>query len=104
VRTVGWVIAAGLLAASCGSEPDSPVIEAILPDSAKTGEAVDVVGEHFFGTERTVSFGAQNAAVLLWQERRARATVPAGPMGATVVVVMVDGRRSNVVTFHVTGP
>ena len=95
----------GLLAAGCGGLDFSPpAIEAILPDHARTGETVEVVGERFLGSDRVVSFGGQSAQVMLWQERRARTTVPAGPMGATLVVVMVDGQRSNAVTFTVTGP
>ena len=95
----------GLLAAGCGGADFSPpAIEAILPDHAGTGETVEIVGERFLGTERVVSFGGHPAQVALWQERRARTTVPAGPMGATLVVVMVDGQRSNAVTFTVTGP
>jgi hypothetical protein len=89
--------------AGCGAEAIDPWIEAILPDHAPVGEVVEVVGERFSGQVRNVAFGGHPAQVLNWGDRRARTRVPdaAGLSGATVVVVTVDGRPSNPVSFVV---
>jgi hypothetical protein len=91
------------LTTGCGDEAFDPLIEAILPDHAPAGEVVEVVGERFAGEVRGVAFGGHPAQVLNWGERRARTRVPDNPglSGATVVVVTVDGRPSNPVSFVV---
>jgi len=102
---LGIVVAFVLLSAlgGCGEDAVDPLIEAILPDHAAAGEAVEVVGERFFGESRGVAFGGHPAQVLSWGDRRARTRVPVAPelSGATVVVVTVDGRPSNPVSFVV---
>ena len=88
--------------AGCDESQD-PLIEAILPARAAPGVAVEIVGERFSGAERQVSFGGVAASVLAWQERRARAIVPAGIAGLTIVVITIDGRPSNPKSFFVEG-
>lgn len=87
----------------CGDEAIDPWIEAILPDHAPVGDVVEVVGERFSGEARSVAFGGHQAQVLNWGDRRARTRVPdaAGLSGVTVVVVTVDGRPSNPVSFEI---
>lgn len=103
--TVGAVLLAfiGALLGGCGDEAIDPWIEAVLPDHAAAGEVVEVVGERFAGAARSVAFGGHPAQVLTWSDRRARTRVPdgAGLSGVTVVVVSVDGRPSNPVSFVV---
>lgn len=91
------------LTVGCGDEAIDPWIEAILPNHAPVGDVVEVVGERFAGEVRSVAFGGNPAQVLNWGDRRARTRVPdvAGLSGATVVVVTVDGRPSNPVSFVV---
>lgn len=92
-----------LVIVGCADEAIDPWVEAIMPDHAPAGEVVEVVGERFSGEERSVAFGGHPAQVLNWGDRRARTRVPdvAGLSGATVVVVTVDGRPSNPVSFVV---
>jgi hypothetical protein len=89
--------------AGCGSSPVDPLIEAVMPTRAAVGEAVDLVGERFAGSQRSVSFGGHEAAVVFWQDRRVRALVPGGAWGSTLAVVSVDGRRSNAMSLYVLG-
>lgn len=103
-RVRAWLLGGLLLAVlpRCGEELD-PRIEAILPDHAAPAQIVEVVGERFAGTVQQVSFGGQAAEVLRWQDQRARTRVPGTAAGWTVVVVTVEGRTSNAVSFFVEG-
>lgn len=83
------------------SDPSGPRIEALLPPSGAPGTVVEIVGERFEGRLRGVAFGGQSAEVLLWQPKRARARVPMGLSGLTLVVVTIDGQPSNAVSFTV---
>jgi hypothetical protein len=92
-----------MLGSGCGSSPIDPLIEAAMPDRAAVGEAVDLVGERFAGSQRSVNFGAHEAVVVSWQDKRVRTIVPAGAWGTTLAVVTIDGRRSNALSFYVLG-
>ena len=88
-------------AAGCGSF-DDPLIEAIVPATAKIGSAVDVVGERFSGEPRFVSFGGTSARVLFWQDDlRVRVEVPEVTVGTVPVVVSAAGRPSAAFDFRV---
>jgi len=83
------------------AEASGPHIETLLPGSAPGGAVVDVVGERFGGSTRSVAFGGMPARALSFDDRRARVVVPDGLAGAVLVVVTVEGLPSNGVTFFV---
>ncbi len=96
-----YLLVALLSSAAACSDPSDPQIEALLPERGSPGSIVEIVGERFDGRERSVAFGGTSAEVLLWQPQRARARVPGGLSGLTLVVVTIDGRPSNAATFNV---
>jgi len=89
------------LATGCGRELVDPTIDATLPGHGRAGSTIDVVGERFSGEQRSVAFGGQPAEVVIWQDRRARVLVPKLVSGNVIVVVTIDGRRSNAQPFFV---
>ena len=104
-RSNALLLAALLLSGSglsACSDATGPHIDALVPGRAPAGAIVEVVGERFNGTERTVAFGGAAAKVLVWGDKRARVIVPAGKTGLTPVVVKVDGQVSNPVDFYST--
>lgn len=99
------------LAAAC-TDATSPRIERIEPDEAPRGATVDVIGERFCGGDADcdpppagyVSFGIDpqvGAATVEWGDERIRVVVPQAATGEVLVVVTVDGRSSNGVSFTV---
>ncbi len=95
------VLAALALLSGCGEALSDPTITAVLPQQGVAGAEVDILGDRFQGSSRFVSFGGVQASILLWEAGRVRVQVPEGPLGQTLVVVTIDGRPSNAISFLV---
>jgi uncharacterized protein (TIGR03437 family) len=112
-------LAAGLLALAACADPDAPRLVAVEPPAARPGETVELTGENLCGTSAMVgeggaceplpagyvSFGIDpqvDAVIEAWSDTRIAAVVPAaaGP-GEVLIVVTVDGRSSNGISFTV---
>ncbi|MBZ0235847.1 MAG: IPT/TIG domain-containing protein [Deltaproteobacteria bacterium] len=111
-------VAAALGLAAC--QPGSgPTIDRVVPAQGTRGAMVTVHGDGFCGEGRgagdgtcttlppgSVDFGLElpmaRALVLSWGETAIAVTVPdAARVGATEVIVTVDGRSSNAGAFEV---
>lgn len=107
-----------LVSVLTGCASDGPVIDVISPSEAAPGALVTIEGSRFCGASRvlegggcetlptgSVSFGIDPqvfAEVTAWQDARIVAIVPvAAARGEVTVVVTVDGRSSNGVSFRV---
>lgn len=110
-----WLLLLALSA--CGADPDAPRIEAIAPTHGPAGATVTITGERFCGRTvevtaggaceplpvGSVSFGIDpevGAALVSWRDQRIEAIVPVAADGDVLVVVTVDGRSSNGVSFR----
>jgi hypothetical protein len=91
-----------LLLGGCGSDAQSPALQAVLPDRAAPGAQVDLVGDRLVGNSE-VHFGGTAAEIVLREARRLRVIVPKVAPGLQLVVVTVDGRVSNALSFTVEG-
>jgi hypothetical protein len=111
-----WLLLLGL--AACAADPDAPRIDGVSPEEASVGAIVTITGERFCGRVSavgeggaceplpagSVSFGIDpqvGAAIVTWRDSRIDARVPAAASGEVLVVVTVDGRSSNGVSFRV---
>ena len=65
------------------------------------GAEVDILGQRFEGATRAVHFGGAPARIILWGDGRVRVGVPRLDPGYAVVVLTVDGRPSNAISFQV---
>ncbi len=116
VRALGCVLV--LLALPACTVDDGPRIDAIEPASAAPGERVVLTGARFCGDEvvgddgaceplptGSVSFGIDplvDGGIVAWRDDRVEALVPmSAPVGDVLVVVTVDGRSSNGISFGV---
>jgi hypothetical protein len=99
-RRVAGMLA--LLAAGCGSDAQSPLLSSVLPDRAAPGAAVDVVGDRLTGNSEA-HLGGVAAEIVLREARRLRLIVPKVSPGLQLLVVTVDGRVSNALSFTVEG-
>ncbi len=95
------VFAASALLSGCGEALSDPTITAVLPQRGVVGAEVDILGDRFQGSSRFVSFGGVQASIWLGEAGRVRVQVPEGPLGQTLVVVTIDGRPSNAISFLV---
>jgi hypothetical protein len=86
----------------CSDDPLAPTIARILPEAAKSGTDVDIIGERFSGDVVSVAFGGIAGRIVFRQQGRLRVTVPKVRAGQLMVVVTVDGRRSNAAVFTQT--
>ena len=91
-----------LLVDGCSSSSLDPLLQAVLPDRAAPGAAVDVVGDRLIG-DVEVHFGGSPASILTSEARRLRVQVPSCTPGLQLLVVTVDGRVSNALDFTVEG-
>ncbi|HUQ03069.1 MAG TPA: hypothetical protein VM261_11290 [Kofleriaceae bacterium] len=116
LRAAGVVLAAWLSGCSAA---DGPTVDRIEPTQATRGTMVTVHGEGFCGDGRAagdgacsslppgaVDFGLElpmaRALVLAWSDVAIDVEVPAAArVGATDVIVTVDGRSSNGGAFEV---
>lgn len=117
---IGWMVLLMVLSpglGACGDSGTGPEIESLMPSAASPGEVVEVLGKRFCGGDAdddgacasqpdgVVSFGADaslRGLVAAWSDTRISLTVPStAPLGATLVVVTVDGVSSNEVAFDV---
>jgi hypothetical protein len=112
-------LAAGVLAlcAAC-TDPDAPRLSDVTPDEAPPGATVVITGENLCGTAVSVgeggaceplpagyvSFGIDpqvDGVIVAWADARIEAIVPAAASGEVLIVVTVDGRSSNGISFTV---
>lgn len=112
-------LAAGVLAwcAAC-TDPDAPRLSDVTPDEAPPGARVTITGENLCGTAvsvgeggaceplpaGSVSFGIDpqvDGATVVWTDTSIEAIVPASASGEVLIVVTVDGRSSNGISFTV---
>lgn len=112
------LVAAAMVLAAC-QPGNGPTIDRVEPAQATRGTMVTVYGERFCGEGRAagdgtctslppgaVDFGLElpmaRALVASWTETAIDVTVPdAAMVGATDVIVTVDGRSSNGGAFEV---
>jgi uncharacterized protein (TIGR03437 family) len=116
VRSIGCVLIA-VAAASCAVD-DGPHLDDITPASGSAGERVVLTGTRLCGDRGVtdsgacealpvghVSFGIDpqvDAGIVAWSDERIEALVPmSAPIGDVLVVVTVDGRTSNGISFRV---
>jgi uncharacterized protein (TIGR03437 family) len=116
------VAASALPVVGCSGEDGvGPEIDRMEPDSASPGTAVEIIGKRFCGDgddaatdEGTcttppagfVNFGPDadvvRATIVEWKHERITVDVPqSAAVGATLVVVTVNGVSSNAVEFEV---
>ncbi|MCA9676288.1 MAG: IPT/TIG domain-containing protein [Myxococcales bacterium] len=98
--------------------PDAPTIDSIDPEAASPGDPVEILGAAFCGDPArvtvegcepapvgSVSFGIDpqvSATPTAWRDDRIDVQVPTLlPPGDVLVVVTVDGRSSNGISFRV---
>jgi hypothetical protein len=100
----GWRLALALLAvcwAGCGGET-GPLLQAVLPGRAPPGAPIDILGERLEGDPLFISLDGESLELLLREQKRLRARVPAAARpGQQLLVVTVDGRPSNALPFTV---
>jgi hypothetical protein len=105
-RALLWLILGGC------TDPTAPHIDRVVPGTAPVGAIVTIEVDHFCGPAGScdplpvgsVSFGIDpqiRASIRSWRADRIEAQVPAAAAGPVLVVVTVDGRSSNGVSFHV---
>lgn len=118
VATRRKAIVFALLGASC-TATDGPTVDALDPQSGEPGQSVTVYGSTYCGARDrvtpdggcdplpagTVHFGIDplvSATPVSWTDEAIVVAVPAQlPPGDVLVVVTVDGRSSNGVSFRV---
>jgi len=105
------------LGAACG-DPDGPRLDSVTPTAAPPGAPVVLAGENLCGIEAAVgeggtceplpagyvSFGIDpqvDGVIVSWRDDRIEAIVPAAANGDVLIVVTVDGRSSNGISFTV---
>lgn len=122
-RLAGFALAMTVAVCACGGGDETgPYIDALSPASAARDDVVEISGERFCGdgddaamTDGTcamppagfVTLGADadvvRATVQSWKHELITVTVPqVAPVGATVIIVTVNGVASNAVEFEVT--
>lgn len=106
-----------LLLSGCGVG-DGPELEAISPEAGQAGDRVVLTGARFCGADTIVddegscdplpvgyvSFGIDpqiDGSVVSWRDGRIEVVVPTNASGSVLVVLTVDGRSSNGVSFEV---
>lgn len=107
-----------LVAASACADEDGPRLDAIAPAAATAGERVVLTGARLCGAGQVsedgaceplpvgqVSFGIDppvTGGIVAWRDDRIEALVPmSAPIGDVLVVVTVDGRSSNGLSFEI---
>jgi hypothetical protein len=110
-----------LLCAACSLDSTGPVIDDVLPASARRGDMVEVRGDRFCSDSRdeveddgrcattiaaVVTIGTSEdparAIVVSYRQTRISITVPdQAPSGATLLLVDRQGNASNTVDFEV---
>ena len=111
--------AATMVALAACSGATGPTIDRLEPATAARGETVTVRGANFCGPDRSTATGEcsslpsgavdlgleppmSRAAILSWSDAAIAMQVPpTAPVGATAVIVTVDGRSSNAATLEV---
>ena len=106
------------LCAAC-TDPDAPRLSGVSPEEGSAGERVEISGENLCGTMVTVgeggaceplpagqvSFGIDpqiDGVITFWSDTLIEAIVPASaPPGEVLIVVTVDGRSSNGISFTI---
>lgn len=88
-------------ALACGPNDVGPRVVRITPEVAKVGAVVDLIHSDAFGENLYLYVGGKLATVERWEARRVRFEVPDGVLGATWVVLSVDGRPSPSFPFYV---
>lgn len=94
----------GFYSCSDSTEPDnSPKITSLSPVSGFVGDIITINGSNF-GTDQTkgsVSFtGTAATAIVSWSDIKIEVKVPQGALTGNVIVT-VDGKKSNGVSFEV---
>ncbi|MFN8547162.1 MAG: IPT/TIG domain-containing protein [Candidatus Eisenbacteria bacterium] len=77
-----------------------PALSAVDPDSVEAGQEVALVGAHFGTESGVVRFGAHEAGVVSWSDRRLVVKVPVSAVDDSVSVE-VGGQRSNKLPYTV---
>jgi hypothetical protein len=110
-----------LLCAACGLDSTGPVIDDVLPSSARRGDPVEIRGDRFCSDSKdevqedgrcattiaaVVTIGTSEeparATVASYLQTRISITVPhEAPGGATVILVTRQGNVSNAAAFEV---
>ena len=81
-------------------EASGPVIALLTPSTGQAGDRVDIHGYLFGDDSDEVRFGSESAEIVTWSDRHIVAVVPSALEGeSTSVRVVVDGERSNRVSF-----
>mgnify|MGYP004001301095 CR=1 FL=1 len=89
------------LVIGCGSDDLGPRVVRIPPQTAQAGATVDLIHSDAFGDDLYLYVGGKLATVERGEARRVRFVVPEGVVGATWVVLSVDGRPSPTFPFYV---
>lgn len=83
----------------CSDDLQAPRLTRVVPSSAAAGARVDVIGERLAGHMVSVAFGGVSGELLFEESQRLSVRVPATFGGTVLLVVTVDGRVSNPLSF-----